>query len=211
MKELLDLVRRTGAPPVPIAHAPARRRQRRRSTTCATARSSDVSCWRLALSLVIQETAIHLFAGALRANARLMNARVKPGQDELVSRGNVLPGAGYPGHPRKDAPHEQNRLVHPIRFGDVVLRGQAVTCVLAAAIVIVWAISGPFMGFSDVWQLTINTGTTIITFLMVFIIQNTQNRDSGGGADQDRRTDPRATEDAHNSLLDLEELSEKDL
>ena len=58
------------------------------------------------------------------------------------------------------------------------LAGLPLTFVGCCAIVIVWAISGPFFGFSDTWQLVINTGTTIITFLMVFLIQNTQNRDN---------------------------------
>jgi low affinity Fe/Cu permease len=56
--------------------------------------------------------------------------------------------------------------------------GRAVTFTLAAAVVIIWAITGPLFGFSDTWQLVINTGTTIVTFLMVFLIQNSQNRDS---------------------------------
>lgn len=58
------------------------------------------------------------------------------------------------------------------------LAGHYLTFVAAFGVVLVWAISGPFLGFSEVWQLTINTGTTIITFLMVFLVQNTQNRDS---------------------------------
>src|SRR5262245_15382923 len=56
--------------------------------------------------------------------------------------------------------------------------GRPAAVVAAILIVLVWGVSGPFFGFSDFWQLTINTGTTIVTFLMVFIIQNTQNRDS---------------------------------
>ena len=58
------------------------------------------------------------------------------------------------------------------------LSGRPVTFALAGAVVLVWAISGPLFGFSDTWQLVINTGTTIVTFLMVFLIQNTQNRDT---------------------------------
>jgi low affinity Fe/Cu permease len=56
--------------------------------------------------------------------------------------------------------------------------GHPATFCAAAAIIVIWAVSGPIFGFSDKWQLVINTGTTIITFLMVFLIQNTQNRDS---------------------------------
>src|SRR5205807_5275968 len=59
-----------------------------------------------------------------------------------------------------------------------LLCGKPVVFLLAVAVVVIWALTGPVFGFSDTWQLVINTGTTIVTFLMVFLIQNTQNRDS---------------------------------
>jgi len=79
---------------------------------------------------------------------------------------------------------------------------------LALAIVLVWGITGPLFHYSDTWQLVINTGTTVVTFMMVFLIQNTQNRD---GAALQIKLDEliRSQKLAHNSLLDLEELDEE--
>ena len=88
--------------------------------------------------------------------------------------------------------------------------GSPITFAVALAVIVVWAVTGPIFHWSDTWQLVVNTGTTIVTFLMVFLIQSTQNRDAEAvhvKLDELLRVSP----GAHNVLLDLEELDEHQL
>jgi low affinity Fe/Cu permease len=96
-------------------------------------------------------------------------------------------------------------------FANTVARiaGSPAAFLLCVAVVVAWAVAGPFFGFSETWQLVINTGTTIVTFLMVFLIQNTQNRD--GVALQTKLDELIRSSDAEDDFMGIEKLTDKEL
>jgi len=98
------------------------------------------------------------------------------------------------------------------RFANAVARvtGRPVTFVLCCIVIVVWAVSGPVFRFSDTWQLIINTGTTIVTFLMVFLIQNTQNRDAKA-IHLKLNELIHAIDKAQNQMIDIERLPDHEL
>jgi low affinity Fe/Cu permease len=114
-----------------------------------------------------------------------------------------------------DSAHRQAGFGHATKlFDDLASHtshsaGRASTFVIAAAVIVVWAVSGPIFEFSDTWQLVINTGTTIVTFLMVFLIQNSQNRDSA--AIQVKLDELIRVSAAHNSYAGIEHLTDLEL
>ena len=110
-----------------------------------------------------------------------------------------------PRRPHRSAPFLERMSTQITRW-----TGSTAAFALACAVILVWLVSGPFFGYSDTWQLVINTGTTIITFLMVFLIQRAQNKDSM--AIQLKLNElVAAVEGASNRLIDVEDLSEEEL
>jgi low affinity Fe/Cu permease len=91
-----------------------------------------------------------------------------------------------------------------------LIAGQPISFIVALSIIVIWGLTGPLFGYSDTWQLVINTGTTIITFLMVFLIQNSQNRDAGA---MQAKLDEliRAVTDARNDFIGIEHRTDKEI
>jgi low affinity Fe/Cu permease len=139
--------------------------------------------------------------GVERRLARVRDARLR----EAMGAGSER------GYARK-MPRGINRRSWFTRFAKATSHwaGRPASFIVAFAVILTWAISGPIFGYSDTWQLVINTGTTIVTFLMVFLIQNTQNRDAEA---MHLKLDEliRVLDRAHDALLDLEELEDEEL
>ena len=111
---------------------------------------------------------------------------------------------------RRDDKHQKKWTFSELAQQASAIFGRSAAFAAACAVIIVWAATGPFFGYSDTWQLIVNTGTTIITFLMVFLVQNTQNRDARA---LHLKLDEllRSVKPARNKLIDLENCSDEEI
>jgi low affinity Fe/Cu permease len=128
-------------------------------------------------------------------------------QKSQRKNGNTAPILVKPA--AKQAPRKANKIFADLAKMTSHEVGRAWVFAIALATVVVWALSGPFFNYSDTWQLVINTGTTIVTFLMVFLIQNSQNRDSA--AIQVKLDELIRVSKANNSFMGLEHLTDEEL
>jgi len=128
----------------------------------------------------------------------------------MKTNGNELSGKKSAKAGKRRVPHNKSNIFDKVSTAVTRAAGRPGASIIAFTLIVIWAISGPIFGFSDTWQLVINTGTTIITFLMVFIIQQSQNKDTL--ALQLKLNELIACQElASNRLIDIEDLTEEEL